>query len=328
MTSRCGWTSSFRPCDGFCERPDRRDRSPPSATVRDSAVWTTRAVLIARRQSGRRKRLRSTRRRYHGGTILSDRWTGEVQPRRYGAVIVSEAETLFGQEHVRRYRETDGAVGHIWKRGSKTLLLTTSGRRTGKPTTTPLIYEEAGDNYVVVASQGGAPEHPGWYRNLMKTPEVEVQVEGDVFIGVARTAAARSAKSSGSSPPSSGPTTTSTGRGPRGRSRSWYSSAPRLAHRKLCSVAGAGRRPDQPEGNTHRVGRSADVGRTNGSSLTFDGKPTAEGSRHVHPPVTELETRRAEVESGLPRSGLTATPRRNRGGGPSPSSAYPARRTR
>jgi deazaflavin-dependent oxidoreductase (nitroreductase family) len=101
---------------------------------------------------------------------------------------MSEAERLFGQEHVRRYRETDGAVGHIWKRGSKTLLLTTSGRRTGKPTTTPLIYEEQGDKYVVVASQGGAPEHPGWYRNLVKTPEVEVQVKDDVFKAIARTA--------------------------------------------------------------------------------------------------------------------------------------------
>ena len=101
---------------------------------------------------------------------------------------MNEAETLFGQEHVRRYRETDGAVGHIWKRGSKTLLLTTTGRRTGKLTTTPLIYEEWGDRYVVIASKGGAPKHPGWYRNLVKTPEVEVQVEGDVFRGVARTA--------------------------------------------------------------------------------------------------------------------------------------------
>lgn len=101
---------------------------------------------------------------------------------------LSEAETLFGKKHVRRYRETDGAVGHIWKRGSKTLLLTTSGRRTRKPTTTPLIYEEAGGNYVVVASQGGAPEHPGWYRNLTKNPEVEVQVKGDVFKAAARTA--------------------------------------------------------------------------------------------------------------------------------------------
>ena len=153
----------------------------------------------------------------------------EVEPRaglrRYGAVVVSEAESLFGQEHVRRYRQTNGAVGHIWKRGSKTLLLTTFGRRTGKPTTTPLIYEEKGDNYVVVASQGGAPKHPGWYRNLVKTPEVEVQVKGDVFRAVARIASGEERESSGSSLRSSGPTMTSTGRGQSGRSRWSYSSA-------------------------------------------------------------------------------------------------------
>ena len=47
---------------------------------------------------------------------------------------MTEAETLFGEEHVRRYRETDGDVGHIWKRGSKTLLLTTFGRRSSQRT--------------------------------------------------------------------------------------------------------------------------------------------------------------------------------------------------
>jgi len=101
---------------------------------------------------------------------------------------MSEAENLFGEEHVRRYRETDGEVGHIWKRGAKTLLLTTTGRKTGNQTTTPLIYEQAGDDYVVVASKGGAPAHPGWYRNLAEDPSVEVQVEGDVFPARARTA--------------------------------------------------------------------------------------------------------------------------------------------
>jgi|SRR5438132_1306838 len=99
-----------------------------------------------------------------------------------------EAENLFGEVHVRRYRETDGEVGHIWKRGAKTLLLTTTGRKTGKQTTTPLIYEQTGDHYVVVASKGGAPAHPGWYRNLAKDPNVEVQVKGDVFRARARTA--------------------------------------------------------------------------------------------------------------------------------------------
>jgi deazaflavin-dependent oxidoreductase (nitroreductase family) len=102
---------------------------------------------------------------------------------------MTEAETLFGPEHVRRYRETGGEVGHIWKRGSKILLLTTKGRRTGEPTTTPLIYEDADGAYVIVASKGGAPEHPGWYRNLSKDPAVEVQVRDDVFAARARTAA-------------------------------------------------------------------------------------------------------------------------------------------
>ena len=101
---------------------------------------------------------------------------------------MSEAERLFGAEHVRRYRETGGEVGHIWKRGTKILLLTTTGRKTGRQTTTPLIYEQDGDRYVVIASQGGAPTHPGWYLNLSKTPEVEVQVKDEVFRARARTA--------------------------------------------------------------------------------------------------------------------------------------------
>jgi proline iminopeptidase len=101
---------------------------------------------------------------------------------------MSEAERLFGQEHVARYRETNGEVGHIWKRGAKTLLLTTKGRKTGDATTTPLIYERAGDDYVIVASKGGAPGHPGWYRNLTKEPHVGVQVKADAFPARARTA--------------------------------------------------------------------------------------------------------------------------------------------
>jgi deazaflavin-dependent oxidoreductase (nitroreductase family) len=101
---------------------------------------------------------------------------------------MSEAESLFGEQHVRRYRETAGAVGHIWRRGSKILLLTTNGRKTGTPGTTPLIYDEDAGTYVVVASKGGAPEHPGWYRNILKDPHVEVQVEADVFRARAHTA--------------------------------------------------------------------------------------------------------------------------------------------
>jgi len=96
---------------------------------------------------------------------------------------------LFGQEHVARYRETAGEEGHDWQ-GTKTLLLTTTGRRTGEPRELPLIYGRDGDDYLVVASKGGAPEHPAWYLNLEANPDVEVQVGADRFNPRARTATA------------------------------------------------------------------------------------------------------------------------------------------
>ena len=101
---------------------------------------------------------------------------------------MTDAERLFGDEHVRVYRETDGAVGHVWRRDSKILLLTTRGKTTAEPRTVPLIYEIVGDAYVIVASNGGADAHPGWYRNLRAEPQVEVQVLDDRFPATARTA--------------------------------------------------------------------------------------------------------------------------------------------
>jgi deazaflavin-dependent oxidoreductase (nitroreductase family) len=95
---------------------------------------------------------------------------------------------LFGQEHVRRYQETDGEEGYIWREGSPILLLTTTGRNSGKESTTPLIFGLDGENPVIVASKGGAPAHPGWYRNLAKTREVGVQIKGERFRARARDA--------------------------------------------------------------------------------------------------------------------------------------------
>jgi deazaflavin-dependent oxidoreductase (nitroreductase family) len=93
------------------------------------------------------------------------------------------------QEHARRYAASGGQDGHIWE-GVPTLLLTTTGRRSGQSRTTPLIYGRAGDHYVIVASRGGAPAHPGWYENLSAKPEVHVQVMADRFAARARTASA------------------------------------------------------------------------------------------------------------------------------------------
>jgi deazaflavin-dependent oxidoreductase (nitroreductase family) len=94
---------------------------------------------------------------------------------------------LFGQEHVQRYVDTDGAEGHEWQ-GTNTLILTTKGRRSGTERRNPLIYGRHGDDYLIVASKGGAPEPPAWYLNLEADPEVQVQVLGDRFTARARTA--------------------------------------------------------------------------------------------------------------------------------------------
>jgi deazaflavin-dependent oxidoreductase (nitroreductase family) len=95
---------------------------------------------------------------------------------------------LFGAEHVRRYRETDGEEGHDWQ-GTTTLILTTTGRRSGEQRSTPLIYQQAGDAYAIVASNGGAAP-PAWFLNLLENPEVDVQVKGDRFSAKARVATA------------------------------------------------------------------------------------------------------------------------------------------
>jgi deazaflavin-dependent oxidoreductase (nitroreductase family) len=95
--------------------------------------------------------------------------------------------TLFGDEHVRQYEATGGKVGHDWN-GTKCLILRTTGRKSGEMRKLPLIYGRDGADYVVVASKGGAPQNPGWYRNLVKHPDVEIQVGDRVLPVRARTA--------------------------------------------------------------------------------------------------------------------------------------------
>jgi deazaflavin-dependent oxidoreductase (nitroreductase family) len=97
---------------------------------------------------------------------------------------------LFGREHVSRYVETDGREGHEWVNGTHTLILTTTGRKSGRKISTPLIYGRHGDDFLVVASKGGADQPPAWYLNLQANPDVEVQVLADRFPARARTATA------------------------------------------------------------------------------------------------------------------------------------------
>jgi deazaflavin-dependent oxidoreductase (nitroreductase family) len=102
--------------------------------------------------------------------------------------MTDEDDRLFGPEHVRVYRETRGERGFHW-RGGTVLLLTTRGRRTGDARTIPLLFREDGERFVIVASKGGAPEHPRWYENLVADPEASVQVRAEELPVRARTVA-------------------------------------------------------------------------------------------------------------------------------------------
>lgn len=77
--------------------------------------------------------------------------------------------------HEAIYKASDGRLGHKMI-GVPTLLLRTTGRRSGEPRTNALVYARDGDDYLVVASNGGADKPPGWYFNLRDKPEVEVQI--------------------------------------------------------------------------------------------------------------------------------------------------------
>lgn len=95
--------------------------------------------------------------------------------------------TLLGDDHVRAYRDTGGEVGYLWN-GVPTLLLTATGRRTGRKLTSPLIFGRDGDDYLIVASMGGAPRHPQWFLNLQANPDAEIQVKDETLAVVAHAA--------------------------------------------------------------------------------------------------------------------------------------------
>lgn len=99
-------------------------------------------------------------------------------------------------DHTKRYLSSGGKDGHMYdvevpnvgKLTVPSLLLATKGRKSGEKFLFPLFYGKTGKSYFIVASKGGAPEHPGWYKNILANPDVEVQVGTDHLKAKARTA--------------------------------------------------------------------------------------------------------------------------------------------
>jgi len=89
-------------------------------------------------------------------------------------------------EHTRKYVESGGEEGYMW-RGFPTVVLTTTGRKSGDLRRNALIYGKDGDDFILIASYGGRPTHPLWYLNLVADPSVTIQERADVISGVAET---------------------------------------------------------------------------------------------------------------------------------------------
>lgn len=86
------------------------------------------------------------------------------------------------------YRKTGGRLGGTFLQGAPVALLTTTGRKTGEPRVSPLLYLREGNRIVLIASKGGAAANPMWYLNLKANPEVSVQIKDEVLNLTARDA--------------------------------------------------------------------------------------------------------------------------------------------
>ncbi len=97
---------------------------------------------------------------------------------------------FFTQSHVSLYRLTNGKVGG----GKSLLILTTTGRKSGVERSTPLFFFPDGDNFIIIASYGGAPKHPTWWLNLQGNPKAKIQIRSRVLSVTARQADAEESK--------------------------------------------------------------------------------------------------------------------------------------
>ncbi len=95
---------------------------------------------------------------------------------------------LFTGLHAKLYKLTGGRFFGGGTDDGSVLVLTHKGARTGKVRDTPLMHFRDGDNFLIVGSAGGAPQHPGWYHNLMANPDTTINVAGDTVAVRARDA--------------------------------------------------------------------------------------------------------------------------------------------
>ena len=103
------------------------------------------------------------------------------------ASMSAEDFKSFNDNLIAEFRANGGKVGGMFA-GAPLMLLTTTGAKTGQPRVAPLVYTTDGDDYVIIASKGGAPTNPDWYHNIVANPEVTVEIGTETFPARARVA--------------------------------------------------------------------------------------------------------------------------------------------
>jgi deazaflavin-dependent oxidoreductase (nitroreductase family) len=102
-----------------------------------------------------------------------------------GIVLYEEEKPLtspnnYNQSLIEEFRATNGKVTGDFA-GRPLLLLTTTGAKSGQPRVSPLVYTTDGDRIIIIASKGGAPTNPDWFRNVVANPTVTVELPGETF---------------------------------------------------------------------------------------------------------------------------------------------------
>ena len=100
----------------------------------------------------------------------------------------ADDRNAFNRDVIEEFRANEGKVGGMFA-GAPMILITHKGAKSGKVYTSPLVYTRDADNVVIIASKGGAPEDPQWFRNLVANPDVTIEIGTEKYAGHARVAA-------------------------------------------------------------------------------------------------------------------------------------------
>ena len=180
-----------------------RETTPPEFTVAGDEVRARYAVLTVITVAGRRAaahvdetfvippadgHITHIRVRFHPTVVRSSQMPAKPPPKGLNSPRTKRIIKWMSRANTWIYKKTNGRLGGKFLQGAPVALLTTTGRKTGEPRVSPLLFLREGNRIVLIASQGGAATNPMWYLNLKADPKVSVQIKDEVLHLTARDA--------------------------------------------------------------------------------------------------------------------------------------------